>query len=98
MSKRKVLGLILELNPPHNGHKYFIDKAKELINPDYIVAVISSNFSMRGDIMVLDKFSKTNIALEMGIDLIIELPTVLACSSADYFAYNAVNLLSKLNV
>jgi len=98
MSKRKVLGLILELNPPHNGHKFFIDKAKELINPDYIVAVISSNFSMRGDIMVLDKFSKTNIALEMGIDLIIELPTVLACSSADYFAYNAVNLLSKLNV
>ena len=98
MKKRKVLGLILELNPPHNGHKYFIDKAKELIRPDYTVAVISTNFSMRGDIMVLDKFTKTNLAMKMGIDLIIELPTVASLCSADYFAYNSVKLLNQFNV
>lgn len=98
MKKRKVLGLILELNPPHNGHKYFIDKAKELIRPDYTVAVISTNFSMRGDIMVLDKFTKTKLAMKMGIDLIIELPTVASLCSADYFAYNSVKLLNQFNV
>lgn len=98
MSKKKILGLILELNPPHYGHKYFIEKAKELINPDITIAVISTNFSMRGDIMTLDKFTKTKICLDLGIDLIAELPTVLSLASADYFAYNAVNILSKLNV
>ena len=61
---KKVLGLILELNPYHNGHKYFIDKAKEMINPDITIAIISSSFMMRGDPMIMDKFEKTKILLK----------------------------------
>lgn len=98
MSNKKILGLILELNPPHNGHKYFIDKAKELVNPDLTIAVISTSFSMRGDIMVLDKFTKAKIALEMGIDLLLELPFLGSNGSADYFARNAVNILNSFGI
>lgn len=98
MSDKKILGLILELNPPHNGHKYLIDKAKELINPDLTIAVISTSFSMRGDIMVLDKFTKAKIALEMGIDLLLELPFLGSNGSADYFARNSINILNSFGI
>jgi len=98
MPHKKVLGLILELNPPHNGHKYFIDKAKEIVKPDLTIAVMSTNFSMRGDIMVLDKFTKTKIAMQMGIDLILELPTLGSNCSADYFALNCISILNNFNV
>jgi len=98
MPKKKILGFILELNPPHNGHKYLIEKAKEIVNPDLTIAVISTNFSMRGDIMVLDKFTKTKIAMQMGIDLVLELPTIASNCSADYFAYNSVAILNNFNV
>ena len=60
----KVLGLILELNPYHNGHEYFINKAIEEVNPDYTVAIITSSFSMRGDIFVSNKFERTNELLK----------------------------------
>ncbi len=98
MSNKKILGLVLELNPPHNGHKYFIDKAKELVEPDITIGVISTSFSMRGDIMVLDKFTKAKIALEMGIDLLVELPTIASNASADFFAYNSINILNSFGI
>ena len=98
MSDKKILGLILELNPPHNGHKYLIDKAKELVNPDLTIAVISTSFSMRGDIMVLDKFTKAKIAIEMGVDLLLELPFLGSNGSADYFARNSVNILNSFGI
>ena len=47
---KKVLGLILELNPFHNGHKYFIEQAKKEVNPDITIAIITSSFSMRGEV------------------------------------------------
>ena len=59
---KKVLGLILELNPFHLGHKYFIDKVIEEIKPDLTVAIISSSFTMRADVSILDKFEKTKYA------------------------------------
>ena len=95
---KTILGLILELNPLHNGHKYFIDEAKRKVNPDLTIAIFSTNFSMRGDIMVLNKFDKARIALEMGIDIVLELPFLGAVASADYFAYNSVKSLSDLGV
>ena len=94
----KVLGLILELNPPHHGHKYFIDKAIELVKPDVTIAVISTNFTMRGDISVINKFDKTNFCLDNNIDLVLELPYIAAVASADYFCSNAVNILNSFNV
>ena len=95
---KTILGLILELNPFHNGHKYFIDQAKKKVNPDITIAIFSTNFSMRGDIMVLSKFDKARIALEMGIDLVLELPFLGAVASADYFAYNSVKSLSDFGI
>lgn len=94
----KVLGLILELNPFHNGHLYFIEKAKELVKPDVTVAVISTNFSMRGDIHTTDKFTKTKLLLKNNVDVVLELPFLGAVASADYFSYNAVKTLVDFNI
>ena len=96
--KRKVLGLVLEINPFHTGHKYFIDKAIELTKPDLVVAIISSSFSMRGDISVMDKFTKTKLLLENNIDIVLELPFLGSNASADYFGLNAIKALSKFNI
>ena len=94
----KTLGLILELNPPHFGHKYFIDKAKELVKPDLTIAVITTNFSMRGDVSVINKFDKASLCLELGIDIVVELPYIGAVASADYFCSNAINILNAFEV
>lgn len=94
----KVLGLILELNPLHNGHVYFINQAKSKINPDLIIAVVSGNFAMRGDPMVIDKWTKSQVCLEYGIDIVCELPFVGSNCSADYFCHNAIATLVDLGV
>ena len=94
----KVLGLILELNPPHNGHKYFIDKARKLTNADIVIALVTTSFSMRGDVSVMDKFVKAKTALEMGVDFVFEYPIALAMQSADYFANNAIYILNNLGI
>ena len=92
------MGLVLELNPFHNGHYYFLKEAKKRINPELTVAVISGNYTMRGDVSVLDKFTKTRLALAAGIDLVFELPFLSAINSADYFGYNAVKILTDLKI
>ena len=95
---KKVLGLILELNPFHNGHKYFIDKAIKDINPDVTIAIISSSFMMRGDPMIMDKFSKTKILLDYNIDLVLELPFISGVNNSNYFCDNAVKILNDFKV
>lgn len=93
----KVLGIIVEYNPMHNGHIYQIQQAKKLINPDYTVIIMSGNFTEQGNISVLDKFTKAELAIQNGVDLVLELPTIYATSSAEYFAKGAVNILNNLN-
>lgn len=93
-----IIGVIVEYNPLHSGHIYHINKIKEIYKPDLIIAVMSSSISSRGDLSIFDKFEKTNYALEAGIDLVVELPFVLACQRSDIFAYNAVSILNLLNV
>ena len=94
----KSIGIIAEYNPFHNGHLYHIEKIKEKY-PDYsIVLVMTGNFTERGDVAVIDKWKRTEIALKLGVDLVIELPYPFATQSADYFAYGAVTILEKLNV
>jgi predicted nucleotidyltransferase len=95
---KKVLGLVLELNPFHNGHLYFIQEAKKTVQPDVTIAVVSSSFTMRGEVSVIDKFTKTRLMLEAGIDLVFELPFLSAVNSADYFAYNALKILTDLGI
>ena len=95
---KKVLGLILELNPFHNGHKYFIEQAKKEVNPDVTVAIITSSFSMRGEVSLIDKFTKADLCMQEGIDLVLELPFLYANNSADYFAYSAISILNEAGI
>lgn len=94
----KVFGIILEANPLHLGHKYFIEKIKTNYQPDYLIAITSTSFSMRGDISILDKFTKTSLILELGIDLVLELPFTMAVQSADFFAKNSIDLLASFGI
>ncbi len=93
----KVVGLITEYNPFHNGHKYHIQKAKELTGADYAVVVMSGNFVQRGTPAIIDKYTRTKMALTMGADIVFELPVSFACASAEFFAYGAVAILEHLN-
>ena len=94
----KVVGLITEYNPFHNGHKYHIEQAKEITGADYCIAVMSGNFVQRGTPAMMDKYSRAKMALQNGVDLVLELPVCYATGSAEYFAQGAVALLDKLGV
>lgn len=89
----KILGLVVEYNPFHNGHILHIQKSIDLIKPDYVIAVMSSSFVQRGEPAIIDKWTRSKIAIQYGIDLIIELPFVYSVQSADYFAKGAIDLL-----
>ncbi len=92
----KTLGIICEYNPFHLGHKYHIEKAKELTGADTVVAVMSGNFVQRGDIAIFDKELRAKAALLNGADLIIELPTLMALSGAERFCRSGVEILNAL--
>lgn len=94
----KRIGIIVEYNPFHNGHLIHLNSIKERYNDSLIIAVMSSSFSMRGDLSILNKFDKTDIALKMGVDIVIELPFVLSLERSDIFASNSVKLLNLIGV
>lgn len=94
----KVLGIVGEYNPFHNGHAYHLEKSKKLSNADAVVCVITGNFVQRGNTSLVDKWTKTEMALLNGADLIIELPTVYSVSSAENFAEGSMKLLNSLGV
>ena len=94
----KVLGIVGEYNPFHNGHLYHLEQAKKLTGSSYTVAVISGNFTQRGSTALIDKWSRAEIALNCGVDLVLELPTLYATSSAENFADGAVKILNSLKV
>lgn len=91
-----ICAVIVEYNPFHNGHLYHIQKAKELTNADYIIAIMSGNYMQRGTPSVLCKFERTRMALMCGVDLVIELPAYYATGSAEFFAKGAVSIIQKL--
>lgn len=93
----KTVGIIAEYNPFHNGHLYHIQKAKELTQADYAIVIMSGNFVQRGAPSIIDKFSRTRMALENGADIVIELPVIYATGSAEAFAFGAVAILEHLN-
>lgn len=94
----KVNGIIAEYNPFHNGHKYQLEESLRLTGADYTVVVMSGNFVQRGAPALLDKHTRAEMALRGGADLVLELPTLCAVSSAEYFAAGAVALLDKLGI
>lgn len=93
-----VVGIIAEYNPMHNGHIYNIKKAREFTNADYVIVIMSGSFTEQGNIAVIDKFNRATIAIENGADIVIELPTIYATSSAENFAFGAVNILNSLGI
>ena len=95
--KMKVIGIVAEYNPFHNGHKYLIDEAKKH-GANAIVAVMSGNFVQRGDTAVISKFLRTKQALECGVDLVVELPTYWAMSTAQKFAQGAIEILENIGI
>ncbi len=94
----KSVGIICEYNPFHNGHIYHLEKTKELFPDSAIILIMSSHFMQRGEISIINKWEKTEIALKMGIDLVIELPFPFATQSADIFARGAIEILDALKV
>jgi predicted nucleotidyltransferase len=94
----KVLGIISEYNPFHNGHLYHLQESKKLASCKYSIAIISGNFTQRGDTSIVDKWSKAQMALNAGVDLVIELPVLYAVSSAENFAEGAIKILDSLKI
>ena len=92
------VGIIAEYNPFHNGHKYHLEKVKEMFPEETIVLVMPGNFVQRGEPAIIDKWDRTNIAIEEGIDLVVELPFPFATQSADYYAFGAITILNHLKV
>jgi len=93
----KKIGIICEYNPFHNGHIYHLQKIKEMFPESMIILVMSTSYTMRGEISILNKWDKTSIALNYGVDLVIELPTFYSTNSADTFAEGAIKILNYLN-
>lgn len=94
----KVLGVIGEYNPFHNGHLYHIAESVKETEAEFVVCVISGNFVQRGNTSVINKWAKAKMALENGADLVIELPTVYSISSAENFAEGAIKILNSLKI
>ncbi|WP_125606575.1 nucleotidyltransferase [Lapidilactobacillus bayanensis] len=92
----KACGIIAEYNPFHNGHAYQLAQARKKTGADAIVVVMSGNYVQRGEIAVMDKWQRAQMALNHGADLVIELPFVVACQSADRFANGALAILEQL--
>lgn len=92
----KAVGLVTEYNPFHNGHLYHLNKAMELTGADISVAVMSGDFVQRGEPAVLDKYTRTSMALISGVNLVVELPVNYAVSSAESFAAGALKVLDYI--
>ena len=94
----KILGVIAEFNPFHNGHLYHLAKSKENTQSLYSIAIMSGNFVQRGLPAVIDKWERTKMALNCGYDLVIELPTIYSISSSENFAFGSITILNNLGI
>ncbi|TDO87835.1 putative nucleotidyltransferase [Halanaerobium saccharolyticum] len=93
-----VTALIVEYNPFHNGHQYHLNQSKKITQNDDLIVIMSGNFTQRGEAALLDKWARTEQALNCGADLVLELPLTYNIRSAEYFAYYSVLSLAKSNL
>ncbi len=93
----KTAGIICEYNPLHNGHVHHIQEVRKT-GVTHVICVLSDDFVQRGDVALLDKFSRAQLALSAGADLVIELPFPFSCASAEIYAGKAISLLHRLHV
>ena len=92
----KIVGLITEYNPFHNGHLYHIERAKSITGADTAIVVMSGNYVQRGAPAIMPKHLRAEVALKAGVGLILELPVCYAVGSAEFFAAGAVSLFEQL--
>lgn len=93
----KVLGIVAEYNPFHNGHLYHLKKSLELTGATHSLAIMSGHFLQRGEPALINKWSRAKMAVASGVDLVIEMPVVYSCQSAETFALGALSILDKTN-
>ncbi len=91
---RIITGIIAEFNPLHKGHELLIKSQK---THGAVVALISSNFTQRGEASFIDKFSRAETAIKAGVDLVLELPFIFACSAAQDFSRGAIDIIARTN-
>lgn len=98
----KVVGIIAEYNPFHTGHQFHIEEARRLSGADAVIVVLSGNFTQRGEPALLEKHVRARMAVEgdsvTGADLVLELPSLYAAASAEYFAWGGVSALHATGV
>lgn len=94
----KILAIICEYNPFHNGHLHQLNESIKLVKPDYVVCIMSGNFVERGNTALINKWARTEMALNSGVDMVIELPTIYSISSAENFASGAIKILNSFNL
>lgn len=94
----KVVGIVAEYNPFHNGHLYQLNKIRRQLDADYILVIMSGNYTQRGEAAILNKFLRTEAALLGGADLVLELPVYSATASAELFAFSAIAHLNATGV
>lgn len=92
----KTAGIIGEYNPFHNGHKYHIEETRRLTDAEGVIVVMSGHFVQRGEFAICDKWARAKMAISGGANLVVELPAVYSCQSAEYFAKGAVSILESL--
>ena len=93
-----ITGIITEYNPFHNGHMHHLQECKKNTKCDGVICIMSGNFMQRGGPAIIDKWKRAQMAIENGVDLVIELPTYYAVSSAEFFAYGSVSILNSLEI
>lgn len=93
-----VVGFIAEYNPFHYGHKYHLTQSKEQTNSDFSLAIMSGSFLQRGEPSFIDKWTKAKMAVDNGVDLVIELPLIFSSQSAELFAYGGIKLMDSLKI
>nr|WP_106784025.1 nucleotidyltransferase [Lysinibacillus timonensis] len=92
----QAVGVVVEHNPFHNGHRYHVEQSKKSTKADVVIAVMSGTFLQRGEPALVDKWHRTKMALENGVDIVIELPYVFSTARAEVFAKGAIHLLSAM--
>ena len=92
----RAIGIVSEFNPFHKGHKYLIETAKSSLNADVVVSIMSGNFTQRGEPAVFNKWERARLAVNNGVDLVLQIPALCSCASADYFAKGSVDILEGL--
>lgn len=93
-----VVGIVAEYNPLHHGHVHHIQTSRRMTGAEAVIAVMSGNFTQRGEPALVSKWARAEMALLAGVDLVFELPFVFAARSAYHFARGAVTLLQKTGV